>query len=61
MSEDQKFVEFCRQGIRDNEPIRLSPEASQKLIDAIENPPAPSPALLLALEKGRRIRSGMAK
>ncbi len=61
MTEDQKFVEFCRQGLQNNEPIRLSQSASRKLIDAIDNPSPPSPALLLALEKGRRIRSGMAK
>jgi uncharacterized protein (DUF1778 family) len=61
MSENQEFVEFCRHGLRHNEPIRLSPADSRKFRDMMENPPKPNPALVLALEKGRRIRENMQK
>jgi uncharacterized protein (DUF1778 family) len=56
---DEDFVEFCRRGIAENPPIRLTAEESVRFMELMENPPPPSPALILAIKKGRELMQGM--
>jgi uncharacterized protein (DUF1778 family) len=55
MSENEKLAEFFRKAPRST--IKVDPEAYNALSDQLENPSKINPALVLAMDRARRIRS----
>jgi uncharacterized protein (DUF1778 family) len=56
MKEDKDFLEFFRKAPRST--IVVSPEAFCAFVDRLEQPSKPTPALLLAMDRARRLREG---
>lgn len=60
MTENEKLVETLKAGLKRNPPIKVSLAEYNHLCDMIENP-KPAPALILAMERGRRLRESAKK
>jgi uncharacterized protein (DUF1778 family) len=60
-SATKKLVRFFQAGIRGNPPIKFNEVEYNALCEILENPPQPTPALILAMEKGRRLRDALAQ
>jgi hypothetical protein len=60
-SRTKKLTRFFQAGMRGNPPIKVSAEEYKALCELIENPPKPSPALLLAMDRARRKRESAPK
>ena len=54
--EIKELAEEFREGIKNNPPIKLNAADYAAFCDRIENPPPPSPALILAMDRARRMR-----
>ena len=57
MDDEMKdLVECMKRGLKENPPIMLSAKDYAAFCERLENPPTPTPALILAIEKARRMR-----
>jgi hypothetical protein len=56
MTENEKLAECFRVGLKSNPPIRVTQKDYDALQAMIDIRPRPSPALVLAMERGRKLR-----
>jgi hypothetical protein len=61
MQEKEKLAEALRVGLKSNPPIKVSQKEFDVLRAMIDIPSRPSPALILAMERGRKLRESMKK
>jgi hypothetical protein len=60
-SATKKLVRFFQAGIRGNPPIKVNEDEYKALCEMIDIRPRPSPALILAMDRGRKLRESMKK
>jgi hypothetical protein len=60
-SETKKLVRFFQAAIRGNPPIKVNEDEYKALCELIDIRPRPSPARILAMDRGRRLRESMQK
>lgn len=60
-SENKDLAEFFRKSVIPTPRIIMTERDFNEVLEAVKNPPAPNPALILAMDKGRRLRESMKK
>jgi hypothetical protein len=60
-SATKKLVRFFQAGIRGNPPIKVNEDEYKALCEMIDIRPRPSPALILAMDRCRKLRESMKK
>ena len=61
MQEREKLAEAFRVGLKSNPPIKVSQKEFDALQAMIDIRPRPSPALIMAMERGRKLQESMKK
>jgi hypothetical protein len=61
MQEREKLAETFRVGLKSNPPIKVTQKEFDALQAKIDIRPRPSPALILAMERGRKLRESLKK